>query len=515
MSSSATIAKSRPRRAWPVLAGAVVAAVAALAIALLDDRQGVSFPLVALAVAGASAYLGALPLAIVAAAASLGSFVSVLRGSSADGDVLRGGLEVAAIVGLALLGNATYHGRRRGAKTSPADALVLALLHDLDLLIMAGTSSAALADTALRRLRTIVPYDASLMGTLSPEGESLTWTAVQPHDAPIALPELRGEQLARCLSAARSGVVTGYGADREALLPLGPVTWLLVGVVAADRALGLLVLARLGHAAWSPGEREVATRVAGQLAIGFEQSRLLAQAAQAEARHALAKLKEEFISHISHELRNPLTVIMAGCELLTMRALNPDQMQRLTRDVHNAALQLQTIVSGLLDMAHLQRPGWTLDLRPTDVLALIRETVAVVVPPDGRHRVEIHVPSAPLLVSADAHRLRQALANIVGNAVRYAPHGGTIRVACEEAPDHVLILVQDQGIGIPPEALEQIFEAFYRAPNELARTIPGSGLGLAITRQIVEAHGGKVWAESPGVGQGSTFLIRLPRGPAP
>jgi signal transduction histidine kinase len=225
---------------------------------------------------------------------------------------------------------------------------------------------------------------------------------------------------------------------------------------------------------------------------------------------AIARMKDELITHLSHGMRNPLTMLLGGSELLAAGAASPTSVAPLAQHVHLAATQLKRLVDDVLDLAAGERTGWELNRVPCDVAQLLDEAVGAVAGPQQRARVTVTVPPMLPKLDADPARLRQVFVNLIGNALKYSPRGGPVRVLCEQRDGGVEVRVVDQGVGIPPEAVGRVFEKFYRAPNELARGIPGTGLGLAITRQLVEAHRGRIWVESAGLGKGSTFAVRLP-----
>jgi two-component system sensor histidine kinase VicK len=128
---------------------------------------------------------------------------------------------------------------------------------------------------------------------------------------------------------------------------------------------------------------------------------------------------------------------------------------------------------------------------------------------DGEHRIEFHLPDKPAQVVGDPYRLEQVVANLLENAIKYSPNGGTIRVALEDRGDVVLLSVSDPGIGIPADQQEHLFERYFRARNVSTHSYGGLGLGLYICRDIVERHHGRIWVESE-VGRGSTFHVALP-----
>jgi signal transduction histidine kinase len=166
------------------------------------------------------------------------------------------------------------------------------------------------------------------------------------------------------------------------------------------------------------------------------------------------------------------------------------------------------LLNAFLDVAHLQvgRP-LELDIGPTDLAGLVRQVVLEWQHTTGRHRIVVEGPDE-LLVEADGARLQRAVENILGNAIKYSPDGGEIRVRLEARGDEVLVRVSDRGIGIAPEDLERVFVRFERGGNAAGR-FSGTGIGLAAARQIVGQHGGTLTVESE-VGKGSTFTMHFP-----
>jgi signal transduction histidine kinase len=151
-------------------------------------------------------------------------------------------------------------------------------------------------------------------------------------------------------------------------------------------------------------------------------------------------------------------------------------------------------------------------LTPLDLVALV-STVGLRYAESGgeRHQVTVHAPTEPLMVAGDAGRLEQILDNLLSNAVKYSPAGGEIGLRLSQTVDGIVLVVTDSGIGLTPGAHQRIFEPFGRAANATRKELPGMGLGLHICRQIAEAHGGRMWAESPGEDQGMTVTMWLPR----
>jgi signal transduction histidine kinase/GAF domain-containing protein len=231
------------------------------------------------------------------------------------------------------------------------------------------------------------------------------------------------------------------------------------------------------------------------------------------------RLKNEFISVVSHELRTPLTSILGYTELLQAREFEPDERREFVRTVYNEANHLSQIVEDMLGMSRLEAGGVKLQQWVVSLRQLIGELTAQLnIHLSSRHRLVIHIPQQLPPAYVDRDKVKQILFNLLTNAAKYSPRGGEIALSVDETTnlpaDHppgrfVLISVRDQGIGIAPEDLPQIWERFYRVDNSNTRRIGGTGLGLSIARALVELHGGRIWVEST-LGQGTTFSFTLP-----
>ncbi|MAG37435.1 MAG: hypothetical protein CL878_14465 [Dehalococcoidia bacterium] len=237
--------------------------------------------------------------------------------------------------------------------------------------------------------------------------------------------------------------------------------------------------------------------------------------AGAEAAQEADRLKSELVTTVSHELRTPLTSLLGFSELMLHRTLRADQIAQYASVMHVEAQRLREVIDNLLDLQRLEASRETYALAPVDLALVVERTVRVYQGAARRHTLETEVPEGLPLVRADAPKLQQVLANLVSNAIKYSPEGGEIRIAaCAEDGD-LHVTVSDQGLGIPAEALERVFERFYRVPETAHQQVHGTGLGLALVREVIVAHEGEVWAESAGVGLGSTFHLTLPLAAVP
>jgi PAS domain S-box-containing protein len=225
----------------------------------------------------------------------------------------------------------------------------------------------------------------------------------------------------------------------------------------------------------------------------------------------LEKMRSDFVATISHELRTPLASVYGAAVTLIQRdeTLGAEQRTRLLGVIASEADRLARIVNDVLLASRLDSEQLAFQIESCDAADALARTIDAArahLPP----AVEIVVDTkAAPAVAADAEKLRQILGNLIDNAVKYSPDGGTIRVAYEQAGRRLRFSVADQGIGMPPEERERIFEKFYRLDPELLRGVGGTGLGLYISRELASRMGGSIWVDSV-LGEGSTFYFELP-----
>jgi len=226
----------------------------------------------------------------------------------------------------------------------------------------------------------------------------------------------------------------------------------------------------------------------------------------------LNALKNQFLGIAAHDLRNPLSVIMSYSEFLKEDAgavLNDEQREFL--DIIRASSRFMlNLVNNLLDVAQIEAGQLRLDLQPLDLVALIRHNIMLNRVLAAKKQIEIELMDEPLpLLLLDASKIEQVLNNLLSNAIKFSPPRTTIRVRVARADDQILLAVQDQGPGIPPNELDKLFKPFQRTSVKSTAGEKGTGLGLSIVKKIVEGHHGKIWVESQ-VGQGTTFFVALP-----
>ncbi len=253
---------------------------------------------------------------------------------------------------------------------------------------------------------------------------------------------------------------------------------------------------------------EEGTDELGELALNF--NRMAERLARTE------EARRQWLADISHEMRTPLASILAYAEGLQDGVLpqDPEVYQQIIRETK----RLQRLVDDLHELSRLEAGAYTLDRRAVAPGDLVAEALRRFAPAYAEKGVTLtsEVPAEVPPVWADAERVMQVLSNLLDNALRHTPAGGrvTVRVIPPGAPEGeagwVRFEVQDTGEGIPAQHLPHLFRRFYRVDKSRSRQRGGSGIGLTIARLLVEAHGGRIWAESPGLGQGSVFRFTLP-----
>lgn len=223
----------------------------------------------------------------------------------------------------------------------------------------------------------------------------------------------------------------------------------------------------------------------------------------------LQRLKDEMLSAVSHEMRTPLTAMLGFVEFMLENEVSPAERQDYLQTVHKETERLNDLISNFLDLQRLQAQLESYHFEAVSVAEMLSEAGHLFTLASRTHSNRIECPQDIDPIQGDAKRLQQALKNLISNAIKYSPAGGEVVLRAVREGDRVTISVTDQGMGIPPQALERIFERFYRVDDSDRRIPGGIGLGLALVREVVRAHGGRVWAESS-LGQGSTFFFTLP-----
>lgn len=261
---------------------------------------------------------------------------------------------------------------------------------------------------------------------------------------------------------------------------------------------------RIAEGHYDERVRSRGTDELSQLAASFNQ--------MAEQLEQVETMRRRLIGDVAHELRTPLTAIKGSAEGL-MDGVLPASDETY-QQIHNEAERLNKLVSDLQELSRVESKAISLDIHPLDGSRLMETTLKRMQFQFDEKRVTLNLslPHAPILVLADEDRTLQILTNLLGNALQYTPQNGTVTVTIEREKSFAKFTIRDTGIGIPAEYLTHIFDRFYRVDKSRSRAHGGSGIGLTIAKHLVEAHGGKIWAESAGENKGSVFIFTLPIG---
>jgi PAS domain S-box-containing protein len=233
-----------------------------------------------------------------------------------------------------------------------------------------------------------------------------------------------------------------------------------------------------------------------------------------ERTHALAmeeaaRRKDEFLAVMGHELRNPLASIVTAAHLMKLRGGRANEKE--VDVVDRQARHMTRLVDDLLDASRALRDKVVLFPKKVEIGVVLANAIelASALFEHRRHGLTVDVPEG-LVVQVDVERMGQVFGNILSNAAKYTPEGGRIHMSAEAVDDHVLVRIEDNGRGIAPELLAQVFDLFVQGEQGIERKEGGLGIGLAVARKFVEAHGGEIRAESAGTGRGTRFTVRLP-----
>jgi PAS domain S-box-containing protein len=309
--------------------------------------------------------------------------------------------------------------------------------------------------------------------------------------------------------------------EDEHAQPISMTSFASGAVPGVDEPRRWLVAPMVGHDGADVGRVQVADKAEGEsftdadeailrqfaqiAAVALENARLYERLRDQDRR------KDEFLATLAHELRNPLAPIRTGLHILRMTT--DAAMAEKSREVMERQLgHLVRLVDDLLDVSRITRGKVTLTRERLDLRTVVDSAVELARPliDAGGHHFELTLPDAPLPVDGDRTRLAQVLANLLNNAAKYTRPGGHIALDVNQAKGCYVIQVRDDGVGIPAEMLPRVFDMFTQVDQSIDRAQGGLGIGLTLVRRLVGLHGGSVDVSSPGVGQGSTFTVKLP-----
>jgi len=291
------------------------------------------------------------------------------------------------------------------------------------------------------------------------------------------------------------------------LRALAPMSYLCLPLNIQGRAIGAVTMARADSARhFDEEDVRVALDATSRAALAVDNARTYEQLQVAN------QLKDEFLATLSHELRTPLNAILGYSRMLRSGILKEQRRDQALETLERNATSLTQMVEDVLDVSRIAAGKIRLHIQPVDLSSVLLDALATVTPAAEAKgvRLESILESQAGPVSGDPDRLQQVFWNLLSNAVKFTKRGGRVQLRLQRVNSHVEVTVSDTGIGIREDFLPHLFERFRQGDSTTTRAHGGLGLGLAIARRIVELHGGRIHAFSPGEGQGSTFRVELP-----
>jgi signal transduction histidine kinase len=369
----------------------------------------------------------------------------------------------------------------------------------------------------IRELRGLVPFDRAAI-VLAEDGRARVMAAsgvgVEEVFPPGTSRPVSGSVLEEVLTGKtvyREDMWVQHHPEEEEFLALGLRCRLVVPLLLGARTIGMMSLVRREPSSFTAEERELVTLLGRLVATGVQNIRSYeAERTTVEELRRLSALRADFVSLVSHELRSPMAAVIGSARTLQQRwrQLAPEQRESFLALIADETSRLATLVGDVLDTSRIEAGTFSFTFEPVDLGQLIEESVAHASVSQDEVPVRAEVEKSLPVVRGDRERLRQVLANLIDNAVKYSPAGEAVDVFAHSENGRVEVTVRDSGPGIPAEQQKVIFEKFGRG-RMTAAVKPGTGLGLFIARSIAEAHGGSLEVRSS-PGRGSAFTLALP-----
>jgi signal transduction histidine kinase len=359
----------------------------------------------------------------------------------------------------------------------------------------------------------------AVYGSDFPNLQLLHRLSLQEDEAMTEKVYTQGETIILNDAAAMAGAVAGLQPANRAIWTqaLGstklPRSLVATSLWVNGYKFGVLILGAMDHQkAFSAGDLPFIQTLAELIALAIDRARRETEALTIQEEKQADRVRAEALATLSHELRTPLGAIKgySSALLLDEVAWSTEKRREFLQLIEEACENLETMIADILDSSLIDVGQLKLEYQPVRLERLAREVAAEMQQMTGIHRLVLDFPADFPLLDGDPLRIKQVLRNIVNNAIKYSPEGGLIIVRGEARPADVVVSVADQGVGIAPEDLIPLFEKYFRAKVPGGYHVPGTGLGLPVARAIIEAHGGRIWAESK-VGEGTTLYFSLPR----
>jgi len=293
-------------------------------------------------------------------------------------------------------------------------------------------------------------------------------------------------------------------------------TSLLYPLLVKDQAIGVMIFSLVKNEdEVTPEEKDLIARFTDMAALAVQHAKLYSDLKQANERlQELDKLKDEFVSLASHELRTPMTAIRSYAWTLLHQPLDPEKTKQHTEVILTSAERLLKLVNDMLNVSRIEAGRFELHPQPAHLEQVAKEVINEVLPVAQSQKLTLtlSLPAQPLPpVLADVDRIKEVLMNLIGNALKFTPAGGTITISFAMQGDLIATSVKDTGKGLRPEDMPRLFQKFGMIEKNYQTTSPaqGTGLGLYLSRAIVQMHGGSITVSSEGEGKGTTFIFTL------
>jgi len=359
---------------------------------------------------------------------------------------------------------------------------------------------------------------AALFRPSSDDDGTLRLISLFPDDQPVqlqgAIVESRAHPIGRAFHDGHpvlleTLVEDGASLDFSHCSFLGPVSrrsGLFLPLCGPQKTLGVLAMYRKGPRRFETADCAFAKELSDRITLAMTNIALYRSSEQAN------RAKDQFLATVSHELRTPLVSILGWANILLSRKLEASSVEKAIKVIEKNAKLQHELINDILDFSNVDSRRFSLSFHDIEMTEIIEQAVETLRPIAEEHGIEIikNISSGNVVVEGDPTRLQQLLTNLLANAVKFTPGGGTVTVSLESSSDSLTIRVQDTGIGIEAGFLTRIFDPFVQVDSSNQRKYHGLGLGLAIVRRLTELHRGTVEARSDGLGQGTTFIVTLP-----
>jgi signal transduction histidine kinase/ActR/RegA family two-component response regulator len=390
----------------------------------------------------------------------------------------------------------------------------LRLLFEATAILLTTTEPDEMLRALFDKLRPSLELDAYLNFMVTERGDEVTLVSYAGVDADDTHEVRRlafGQGVAGTVAQQRAPLVlVDVQHSRDPLASfvrrIGMRSYTCTPLLVGDRLIGSLGFGSRRRDTYDRDELEFVQTITRYVAIAYERLRLVSQLRDQDRR------KDEFLATLAHELRNPLAPIASALQLIQLAGERPEKLERARTTIERQLDHMVRLVDDLLDVSRISRNKIDLRKQQVELATIVHSAIETSRPliDKAGHRLEIDLPRSPVILDADAVRLAQAISNLLNNAAKYSDPGRLIRLAAAREGGEVVLRVRDQGIGIPADQLDRVFDMFAQVDRSLERSQGGLGIGLTLVKRIVEMHGGRVAAHSDGPSLGTEMVIRLP-----